>query len=158
SSLVGGSSHGSATSRNPLSRKPCFPIGEQRNWTSGALIVRPKPPFARDRRTFNHDGTAPNKRGRRPSRAVLLTPAQKHILLLHVADAIFGHAKLLQDLLIVLALIGRRSRGGQFRTTEDPWIARHAQRAAAAVVDVNDGLPLLDAVRLCEFVDRAHAA
>ena len=44
---VGGSSRGSATSLNPLSRKRSFPIGEQPSWLSRVLIVRRKPLFVR---------------------------------------------------------------------------------------------------------------
>jgi hypothetical protein len=58
-----GSSQWSATSLNPLFRKPYFLIGEQRKWPEGPLIVRQNPPFLRYRTTVRILPAGPNPGG-----------------------------------------------------------------------------------------------
>ncbi len=55
---VGGSSHGSATSWNPLLRKPYFLIGGQHSRRSRVLIARQEPPFVRNPATLRASSNA----------------------------------------------------------------------------------------------------
>ena len=58
---VGGSSHWSATSRNPLLRMFYFRIEGRRSSRGGVLIVRQKRPFAHDRSSaLNNAGQSSN--------------------------------------------------------------------------------------------------
>src|SRR5882672_7373959 len=81
--------------------------------------------------------------------------AQENPALLQILDQLFGDVGLNQDLVVVLALEGRHAGRRQRRSAEDPRVTGHGGSPAVAVVDLDDGVPFLDPVRLREFVERA---